>query len=339
VLDPPRARALLDCFPGRRILVIGDVMLDHFLVGRVHRISPEAPVPVVKYSADEYRLGGAANVAHLVTALGGRARLVGVVGADEAGRRLSGGLAGIGVEPGGLVTDANRRTTTKIRIVTERRHQVARVDYEDDGLLSGEVEREACRRIRQAAVDAHVILISDYLKGSITPGVAACAIAEGRERGIPILVDPKIPHLARYRGATLVTPNQPEAEAATHLRIRASGEAGPAARAFADLAGCTSVLITLGDQGMWLLERREDAAGPLLIGEALLPALAREVADVTGAGDTVIGTMAMGLAAGGTLLEAAHLANHAAGVAVGKFGAATVSRQELLEAIERDAQA
>ncbi len=301
------------------MLVVGDVMLDRFLVGRVTRISPEAPVPVVAFDHEMQRIGGAANVAHNVRALGGRAELVGVVGNDEPGAALSAACREAGIATM-LAIDAGRPTTTKVRIVTERNQQVARVDYELDAEISGDVE-ETTRASIERHRTADVVLVSDYLKGSVTRRVMAAAIAAGTRMGVPVLVDPKIPHLDYYAGASLVTPNHHEAEIATHLRVRTHDDARDAAREFRRRAKCDAVLMTRGDQGMWLLDH--DGL------EGLLPAAAREVADVTGAGDTVIATLALALAAGATLTEAAWLANQAAAIVVGKFGPATVSAHEL----------
>jgi len=320
-LEPDRASRLVSAFSTTQVLVIGDAMLDTFLVGRVTRISPEAPVPVVAFQQQTHRIGGAANVAHNIAALGGHATLVGVIGQDDNGKTLTRGCREAGIEAGFLAADSERVTTTKVRIVTERNQQVARVDYESDADISGEAERGIIASIRQNGAAASVIVLSDYLKGCITKGVIAAALDVAGERRIPLLVDPKIPHLDSYGGATVITPNHHEAETATHMRIRSSEDARIAARAFRDRAGCDAVLITLGDQGMWLL-------GP--DSEGHLPASAREVADVTGAGDTVIATMSLALAAGGTFAEAAQLANAAAGLVVAKFGAATITPGELL---------
>ena len=320
-LEPDRASRLVSAFSTTQVLVIGDAMLDTFLVGRVTRISPEAPVPVVAFQQQTHRIGGAANVAHNIAALGGHATLVGVIGQDDNGKTLTRGCREAGIEAGFLAADSERVTTTKVRIVTERNQQVARVDYESDADISGEAERGIIASIRQNGAAASVIVLSDYLKGCITKRVIAAAVDVAGERRIPLLVDPKIPHLDSYGGATVITPNHHEAETATHMRIRSSEDARIAARAFRDRAGCDAVLITLGDQGMWLL-------GP--DSEGHLPASAREVADVTGAGDTVIATMSLALAAGGTFAEAAQLANAAAGLVVAKFGAATLTPGELL---------
>lgn len=316
----PELAALLPALAGRTVLIIGDLMLDHFVIGRVERISPEAPVPVVQFDHEEFRLGGAANVAHNVAALGGVARLVGVVGGDEDARRLVRELARLSIETAGIVTDPARPTTRKVRVVTNRNQQVARIDYERDGEIGGEVEAAIVAHISNLVASAGAVLVSDYLKGVVSRGVAAAAVAAAKRAGVPLLVDPKVPHVDYYRGATLITPNHVEAEAITHMRIRSDDEAREAARRFRDRAGCESVLITRGEHGMWLLGGGDEQA---------LRAEAREVADVTGAGDTVIGAMALGLAAGGTLLDAAKLANRAAGLVVGKFGPATVTVGEL----------
>jgi D-beta-D-heptose 7-phosphate kinase/D-beta-D-heptose 1-phosphate adenosyltransferase len=305
---------------GRTVLIIGDVMLDHFVIGRVDRISPEAPVPVVRFDHEEYRLGGAANVAHNVAALGGRVDVIGVAGSDAAADTLRAHLDRARIGSSALVADAARSTTRKLRVVTTRNQQVARIDYEHDVEVTGEVEASVIDRIERLSAGADAILISDYLKGVVSRAVANAAINAARRRGVPVLVDPKVPHIDYYAGATVITPNHHEAEAVTHMRIRSAAEALAAAARFRERACCESVLITRGEHGMTLL-------GP--DGEAELAAEAREVSDVTGAGDTVIATMTLALAAGASLVEAARLANRAAGIVVGKFGPATVSVGEL----------
>jgi rfaE bifunctional protein kinase chain/domain len=319
------AAAIVRRFAGLPIAIVGDVMLDEFIVGRVNRISPEAPVPVVEFDRDEHRVGGAANVAHNVRALGGQVELVGLVGPDGSRDRLLEELRAQGIATGGLVTDPARRTTRKQRIVTSRNQQVARVDYENDAEATGEVEAGLARRVEACCRTASVIVVSDYLKGAITRKVMESAVQHGRARQRPVLVDPKIPHIEYYGGASLITPNHHEAETATHIRIKTDEDAARAARVFMERARAEGVLITRGEHGMCLFDGSR---------ESHLPAVAREVADVTGAGDTVIATLALSLAAGATLHQAASLANHAAGVVVGKFGAATVTPDELLAAIE-----
>jgi len=312
---------------GTHVLVVGDAMLDKFIAGRVTRLSPEAPVPVVMFDHESHRIGGAANVAHNVTALGGVATLVAVTGQDEAATTLAHACRDASIAPA-FIGDAGRPTTTKVRIVTERNQQVARIDYEADSEIAGEIEQRVVAAVQQHAATASAIVISDYLKGCITARVMQAAVAVGSERGIPILVDPKIPHIDYYAGVSVITPNHHEAEIATNMRVRTEDEARISARVFRERAACGAVLMTRGDQGMWLL------GGDV---EGHLPAAAREVADVTGAGDTVIATMALALAAGATLTEAARLANEAAGIAVAKFGPSIVTPPELLRALETSA--
>ena len=326
-LPPDRARALLARFPATRVLVVGDAMLDRFIAGRVTRISPEAPVPVVAFEHETHRLGGAANVAHNVASLGAQVVLVAVTGEDDASRMVRDGCTTARIEPL-LLADQDRCTTTKVRIVTERNQQVARIDYESDREIAPDVEQRVIAAIREQTPSASVVVVSDYLKGCVTRGVCDAAVEAARAARIPVLVDPKIPHIDYYAGATLVTPNHHEVEHATHVRVRGEDDARHAARLFRDRARCASVLMTRGDQGMWLLA--DDAEGQL-------PAVAREVADVTGAGDTVIATVALAMAAGATLSDAARLANEAAGIVVGKFGPATVTFPELLRAIDASA--
>ena len=311
--------------PGTVVAVIGDVMLDHFLIGRVDRISPEAPVPVVRFERDEFRLGGAANVAANVRALEGVPLLVGCVGSDETALRLRESLAERDIADSALVVDAVRPTTRKVRVVTTRNQQVARVDYELEADVAEATTLALSNAVRQAAVTAKAIVLSDYRKGVVTKTVIAAAVAAAG--GTPVIVDPKVPDAARYLGVTLLTPNHHEAELMTGTRIRTPDDARLAARTL-HAATHANILITWGEHGMWLL----DASAPTAV-ELHIPATAREVADVTGAGDTVVATLALALACGASLSDAARLANHAAGIVVGKFGPATVTREELQRAL------
>jgi len=322
-IAPERARSIVRAFAAVPILVIGDAMIDRFIAGRVTRISPEAPVPVVAFEHETQRIGGAANVAHNIAALGGHATLVAVTGMDDAAATLARDCREAGIAPS-LVADPSRCTTAKVRIVTERNQQVARIDYESDVEIAGDIEQRVILEVRKHAPAAAAIVVSDYLKGCVTRRVMEAAAAAARRLGVPLLVDPKIPHIDYYAGATLVTPNHHEAETATHTRVRNEAEARETARRFRERAGCRGVLMTRGDQGMWLLT--EDIEGQL-------PTSAREVSDVTGAGDTVIATLTLSIAAGATAAEAARLANHAAGISVSRFGPATVSADELMQAV------
>lgn len=320
-LDRARADAIVQRMATSRVLVVGDVMLDEFVFGHVSRISPEAPVPVVAFDHEQHRAGGAANVALNVRSLGARVELIGVTGDDAAAGKLKDLLRASDIAPRGLITDLPRRTTTKMRIVTTRNQQVARIDYESDEEISRGIE-DAVSDLVDARIDGTgAVVVSDYVKGLVTRRVMAHIIAAGQHRGTPVLVDPKIPHLEYYAGAALVTPNHHEAEVATHLRIRSEADAKKAAEVFRERAHCDGVLITRGEHGMWL---SHDTV------EGHLPSVAREVADVTGAGDTVVATLAVAVAAGATWAEAARLANEAAGIVVGKFGPATVTPDELL---------
>jgi D-beta-D-heptose 7-phosphate kinase/D-beta-D-heptose 1-phosphate adenosyltransferase len=319
-----RARDLIERFARLKVCVVGDVMLDRFVVGRVTRISPEAPVPVVRFEREYSRLGGAANVAQNLAALGAQVSLVGVIGRDDAASRLRALLGDGRIAAEGLVADGSRPTVEKVRIVTDRNQQVARIDYERDSDVDAQVERQLVERLNAASQGADALLVSDYLKGTITRQVVD-ALLRFKSAASPLVVDPKIPHIDCYAGATLVTPNHYEAEAATHRRIRSDEDARVAAQEFRERVRCESALVTRGEQGMWLSSA--DAEGGI-------PAAAREVSDVTGAGDTVVATVALAMAAGATLPEAAMLANHAAGVVVGRFGPATVTAEELISTIK-----
>ena len=315
-----RAHELIDTFGSRRVCVMGDVMLDRFMIGRVARISPEAPVPVVVFDHEQVRLGGAANVAHNLRALGGAVDLIGVIGDDDSATQLKGELAARGIAATGLITDPLRRTTTKMRVVTSRNQQVARLDFESDHDAGDEIEYALGQQIEMRARSAQVVLVSDYQKGVVTRRSMAQLLSFAHSNGLPVIVDPKVPHIDYYAGASLVTPNHVEAESATNSRISTNEDARKAAMALRQRTGVESVLITRGEHGMWLDHGGQDG---------YLPASAREVADVTGAGDTVIATLALAIAAGANMFEAARLANEAASIVVGKFGAATVTPDEL----------
>jgi rfaE bifunctional protein kinase chain/domain len=323
-LTPARLEEILARAPGLRVTVVGDLMLDVYLEGAVTRISPEAPVPVVQVTAERVALGGAANVAANVAALGADCDLVGYVGADDAGVRIRAALTG----PGGgtirawLVERPDRPTTTKTRVMA-RRQQVVRFDRERDDDLPDECAGELCDLIRESVAGADALVLEDYDKGVLVPEVIRTALRAAADAGIPTVVDPKFRRFWAYAGATVFKPNVLELSAAMGVPARPHDDGwleGARAR-----LGCGHLLLTLGEEGMVL------HSGP---GESLrIPVVAREVYDVSGAGDTVTAFLAVGLAAGATVREAAVLANFAAAIEVGKPGVAVVTPDELREVI------
>jgi D-beta-D-heptose 7-phosphate kinase/D-beta-D-heptose 1-phosphate adenosyltransferase len=290
----------------------------------VARISPEAPVPVVEVMGQSFHLGGAANVAANVRALGGEAVVAGVIGRDLAGERVRESLARAGVEDALAVAEDDRPTTLKTRIIAHHQ-QVVRADRERADDVDAALERAVLTRVEPALGAVQAVVVSDYQKGVVTARLMKGLLARARRRGLPLLVDPKVRHFPRYRGADLVTPNQLEAEQATGVRIRDEGDLRAAAEKILRQLGCGAVLVTRGEHGMSLFPR---GGRPVHV-----PTAAREVFDVTGAGDTVIATLGLALGAGARLPEAAVLANFAAGVAVGKLGTATVAPSEVLDAL------
>ena len=319
-----RAEQLTAGFAGRRILVLGDLMLDEFIWGRVRRISPEAPVPVVEVERQTLVLGGAGNVAANLVALGARAVPLGVVGEDVSAERMRAAFADIGVASDGLVVDAARATTLKTRIIAHNQ-QVVRADRESRAPISSVIEEAIVARFAEALDSADAAVVSDYRKGLLTPRVLAETLEAARRRNVPVCLDPKLRSFAGYQPVTVITPNHQEAAEAAGLEIEDEASLIEAGRRLLDAIDCRAVLITRGEEGMALFTDGGEVTR--------IPTVAREVYDVTGAGDTVIATLALALAAGATFAEAAILANHAAGVVVGKVGTATVTRDELLATV------
>lgn len=308
-----------------RIAVIGDAMLDVYLRGDVDRISPEAPVPVVRVRDRTHALGGAANVAQNVVAVGASCELVATVADDPAGHTLRAMLDALGAEHRSIVP-ANRPTTTKTRLVA-RGQQVVRFDEEEDGDLAGpEVERLHAA-VEQAVADADAVILEDYNKGVLAPSVIAAAITAARARQIPIVVDPKFRNFFAYRGATIFKPNRRELEAALGAAVNLDST-----RALHDTLarlGVEHLLLTLGAEGMVLI-------APDGVSHRVATT-ARAVYDVVGAGDTVTAYLAVMLAARATPIEASIVANYAAGTEVAKSGAATVTAAEVLDAYDAHA--
>lgn len=326
VLTSDSARRLLRRLDGVRVLVLGDVMLDAFVWGRAARLSPEAPVPVVEVSHESHHLGGAANVAANVRALGGQAVLAGLVGADDAGRRVQAALAEAGIESALSVATDGRPTTLKTRIVAQHQ-QIVRTDRERSDVLDAGACDALLARLHTLLPGCGALIVSDYQKGVVGAALMGRLLPWARRRGLPVLVDPKVRNFRLFRRVRVITPNQLEAEQATGLRIRDDATLHAAGARILELLGCDAALITRGEQGLSLFERGRRPRH--------VPTAAREVFDVTGAGDTVIATLGLALASGAPLASAALLANHAAGVVVGKLGTATASPAEVLAAVER----
>lgn len=317
-----RLQELLELAQRTRIVAVGDAMLDEYLIGDVERVSPEAPVPVVRIRERRHALGGVANVAQNIVAAGAECRLICVVGNDQAGTQLREMLEGIGAPTAGVLA-VGRPTTRKSRVVA-RSQQLVRIDEEDDADLSPENADRIGTAIEAALADAHALVLEDYNKGVLIPSIIARAIAAATARGIPIIVDPKYRHFFAYRGATVFKPNRRELESALGAAVDlAHAEAIPAAL---ERLGVDHLLLTLGERGMLLASRGGEVSS--------VPTVAREVYDVVGAGDTVTAFLATVMAAGGSASEAAIVANYAAGVEVGKLGAATVTPAEVLDAYD-----
>jgi D-beta-D-heptose 7-phosphate kinase/D-beta-D-heptose 1-phosphate adenosyltransferase len=317
-----RLDALLDSARGRRVVIVGDAMLDVYLRGDVDRISPEAPVPVVRVRETKHALGGAANVAQNVAAAGASCALVAAIGDDEAGRTLRAMLDGVQDDASSLVQVA-RRTTRKTRVLA-RAQQVVRFDEEDDADLGHADVDRMLAAVSAAVARADALILEDYNKGVLVPAVIEGAIALARSRKIPIVVDPKFRNFFSYRGATVFKPNRRELEAAMGAAVDLDHpEALPATF---ERLGVEHLLLTLGERGMALIAADGNVRR--------IPTTARDVYDVVGAGDTVTAYLATSLAAGASAYEAAVVANYAAGVEVGKLGAATVTPPEIREAYE-----
>lgn len=311
-------------FEGRRVLVIGDVILDRYLWGSATRVSPEAPVLVVDIEREETRLGGAANVAHNVRALGAHPILVGAVGEDAAGSELGRLLEARGVDPSGLVPAPSRRTTLKTRIIAHHQ-QVLRADEETREPLPSSARDRLWERVEREIASAEAVLISDYGKGVASPDLLDRLLPALERREVPSAVDPREEHFFRYRGVSVITPNAAEASEAWGRRFRSETDLIEAGFGLREKLGAGSVLITRGADGMSLFTAR---------GHTHFPTRARRVYDVTGAGDTVVATIAAALAARASLPEACVLANHAAGLVVAQLGTAAATAAELTASLE-----
>jgi len=320
-----RAEQILDAFSGRSVLILGDIMLDEFIWGNVTRISPEAPVPVVEVVSETYRLGGAANVAANLRALEGTPLPIGVVGRDGASERIEELLVQAKIETHGIVR-ADRRTTLKTRIIAHSQ-QIVRADREHRQPLSSALNRDLAAVFLEHLPQAAAVIVSDYDKGVVNRELLSSILPKARSANIPVYLDPKVHHADYYRPITVITPNQREAELLTGMQIDGQSSLEDAGRKLLLRFECEHALITRGENGMSLFSASDGTVSHF-------PTFARTVFDVTGAGDTVIATLALAQAAGATMQEAAMLANQAGGVVVGKLGTATISRSELVSGSE-----
>ena len=315
-------------FSNARIAVLGDVMLDRFVTGEVRRISPEAPIPVIRMLNESLALGGAGNVASNIVRLGGHAALIGVVGDDEAAKAVEAATMRELRLSSALVRETGRRTIVKTRFAAQGQ-QLLRVDEESVHDIDCSSADRLLKALESELGQIQVLVCSDYAKGALTCSVLSRAISMARERGVRVIVDPKAQDLTRYAGATVITPNAHEASRATAIACDDDEGVAKAARKIADLVGCEAVVVTRGGEGMTILSReggRDDVAH--------LTTEARDVHDVSGAGDTVTAVLALGAACGVSIQDAARLANIAAGIAVTKVGTCPVEAAELARALE-----
>ena len=334
-MNMKRAKALVEAFGRQRILVVGDLMLDKYIHGSVERISPEAPVPVVRVSRERQVPGGAANVAGNVRALGGEVVVAGVAGNDDAGHDLLNVLEQRHIRTDGVRTMPQVRTIVKMRIIADRQ-QVARVDWEGAPVLPDAEVAPFCRDIERLVETSTGVIIEDYSKGVVCQAVVDAVQSAAARKAVPVGLDPKDNLELRFAGLTLATPNYREAHACAGLSPRSGPHADPlkdeslrrASEILLERWTPKQLIVTLGAQGMYLVERGREPR--------VIPTRAREVFDVSGAGDTVIATCLLALAAGASFDEAAVLGNNAAGVVVGKLGTATCSPEELLASVEQN---
>lgn len=312
---------ILKDFKKARILVIGDLILDCYIWGKVNRISPEAPVPIVEVTNDTFMLGGAANVAYNVAALGGKATVVGVAGRDRAGKILREILDEKGI--GTAIFDDSRPTTMKTRVIAHNQ-QVVRFDKEDKTKISERVFRDIKGFLKEAVSDYDAVIVSDYKKGIVSPELMKVILAAAGSKGKFVAVDPKVGHFHLYKGVSLVTPNLTEASHGSGIEIKDEKTLQKAGETLLKKLSCKAVLITRGEEGMSLFEKGKVVH---------IPTAARHVYDVTGAGDTVIAAFALAYVSGAALEQAAIIANHAAGIVVGEVGAAVATPERLSEAL------
>jgi D-beta-D-heptose 7-phosphate kinase/D-beta-D-heptose 1-phosphate adenosyltransferase len=326
ILSKKRALEIIKNFPTSKVLVVGDIMVDHFIWGKVARISPEAPVPVVEIQSDSLLLGGCANVLNNIFSLGGKVYGTGVIGADDMGERLLLEFRNRQIDTDGIVVEVNRPTTLKTRIVAHGQ-QVVRFDQESRQPIEPSSVEKITKYIKKLSNDLGAIVISDYNKGVVTKHLLESIHQVISRKGIPVCVDPKQNDFFLYKDFDIITPNHHEAGRAAGMDIIGGNDIVKIGKTILKKFNFKALLITRGEEGMNLFESNDKTT------HTAFPVEAREVFDVTGAGDTVIGVLALCVASGATFKEAAALANIAAGIVVGKVGTATISLDELKEAL------
>jgi rfaE bifunctional protein kinase chain/domain len=320
-----RLNKYVDLFSKTRVLVVGDIVLDHYIWGKVSRISPEAPVPVVNVTRENLLLGGAANVASNIHALGGSVSICGVIGHDEAGKQLLHLMRAQGINTDGLIVDSTRPTTIKTRIIAHSQ-QVVRFDRESKALIERDTHKQIFAFVKQQIKEGiNAIVLSDYCKGVVTRDLVRDIVKLSRKHKIIVSVDPKVSHFGMYTGVTILTPNIHEASVGSKIEINDDKSLFKAGTLLLKRLKCNAVLITRGEHGMSLFEHGGRVTH--------IPTVAREVFDVTGAGDTVISTLTLAMAAGASLGDAAKVSNYAAGIVVGVVGTATVTSKELKQKV------
>ena len=325
--DKNRLNTLFDAFNHQTILVIGDLMIDHYVWGDIARISPEAPVPVVDVLSEEYKLGGAANVSYNIASLGAVVIPVGVVGDDEHGKVLADLFESAGISTDGLFVDKSRRTTIKSRIIARDQH-VVRTDREDKGPISEKMVHNIVNYVKEHLHRIDSIIFEDYNKGLLVPTLIKQVVQLANENHISVCVDPKFEHFFDYECVTLFKPNRKEVMDRLGFVKMEKEDLKKAGKTLMERLDCSALLITLGELGMALFEKDQALS--------VIPTKAVKVHDVSGAGDTVIATMAVCLAAGSSLKEAATIANQAAGLVCGQVGIVPVNKHELMDALSRD---
>ncbi len=320
-----RLNKYIDLFPNTRTLVVGDIVLDHYIWGKVSRISPEAPVPVVNVTKENLLLGGAANVVNNIHSLGGIVRICGVIGHDDAGKQLLHLLRSQGITTDGLITSPDRPTTIKTRIIAHSQ-QVVRFDRETKEKIGKDIHRRIFDYVKQQIAEGlDALVLSDYCKGVVTKDLVKDIVKLARKSNVIVSVDPKVSHFGMYNGVTILTPNVNEASIGSRMEITDQESLLTAGRLLLQRLNCRAVLITRGEQGMSLFEQ----GGKI----THIPTVAQKVFDVTGAGDTVISALTLAMAAGSGTVDAAILSNYAAGIVVGTVGTAVVKPAELKQRI------